>query len=111
MKLLLNFIVVVSKKRSNKTKLWHRRLGYISEGGLNVLYKQGLFVKNKISDLDFCQSCVCGEICRVKFNRLVHTTKEILDYVHVGLWGHQKFHHMVGKGIFLSIVDDFFRKL
>ncbi|KAH9717011.1 hypothetical protein KPL71_021670 [Citrus sinensis] len=40
---------------SDKTKLWHIRLGHISERGLKELDKQGLFGHDHISQLEFCE--------------------------------------------------------
>ncbi|KAK2970416.1 hypothetical protein RJ640_016270 [Escallonia rubra] len=60
---------------SDTSKLWHMRLGHMSERGMDVLSKQGLLGSKKIGKLDFCEHCVFGKQCRVKFSRVVHTTK------------------------------------
>ncbi|KAK2985063.1 hypothetical protein RJ640_022941 [Escallonia rubra] len=60
---------------SNTTKLWHMCLGHMSERGMDVLSKQGLLGSKKIGKLDFCEHCVFGKQCRVKFSRAIHTTK------------------------------------
>ncbi|KAK2972776.1 hypothetical protein RJ640_027871 [Escallonia rubra] len=62
---------------SDTTKLWHMRLGHMSERGMDVLSKQGLLGSKKIGKLDFCEHCVFRKQCRVKFSRAVHTTKEV----------------------------------
>ncbi|KAK2976634.1 hypothetical protein RJ640_024168 [Escallonia rubra] len=62
---------------SDTTKLWHIRLGHMSERGMDVLSKQGLLGSKKIEKLNFCEHCVFGKQCRVKFSRAVHTTKEV----------------------------------
>ncbi|KAH9717014.1 hypothetical protein KPL71_021670 [Citrus sinensis] len=49
---------------SDKTKLWHIRLGHISERGLKELDKQGLFGHDHISQLEFCERCVFGKATR-----------------------------------------------
>ncbi|KAK2965966.1 hypothetical protein RJ640_018321 [Escallonia rubra] len=38
---------------SDATKLWHMRLGHMSERGMDVLSKQGLLGSKKTGDLDF----------------------------------------------------------
>ncbi|KAK3007742.1 hypothetical protein RJ639_014051 [Escallonia herrerae] len=43
------------------TKLWHKRLGHMSERSMDVLSKQGLLGSKKIGKLDFCEHCVFGE--------------------------------------------------
>ncbi|KAK2992378.1 hypothetical protein RJ640_018297 [Escallonia rubra] len=55
---------------SDTTKLWHMRLGHMSERGMDVLSKQGLLGSKKIRKLDFYEHCVFGKQCRVKFSRL-----------------------------------------
>ncbi|KAK2985903.1 hypothetical protein RJ640_008119 [Escallonia rubra] len=60
---------------SDITKLWHIRLGHMSERGMDVLSKQGLLGSKKIGKLDFREHCVFGKQCKVKFSRTAHTTK------------------------------------
>ncbi|KAK2970709.1 hypothetical protein RJ640_015134 [Escallonia rubra] len=63
-------------------KLWHMRLEHMRERGMDVLSKQGLLGSKKIGKLDFCEHCVFGKQCKVKFNRAVHTTKDEDDGSH-----------------------------
>ncbi|GKC53169.1 retrotransposon protein, putative, ty1-copia subclass [Tanacetum coccineum] len=64
------------KEKDSLAQVWHKRLGHISEAGLKVLEKQGLFGKKSIGKLDFCKNYVLG-----------------------------------GKKYFLSIVDDYSRRV
>lgn len=68
--------------RNDKTKLWHIRLGHMSERGLKELEKQRLFGHDNISKLEFCEMCIFGKATRQKFNPGKHETKQTLDYVH-----------------------------
>ena len=43
-------------------------LGHMSEVGMSILSKQGLLHGQKIGKLDFCEHCIFGKQCRVKFN-------------------------------------------
>ncbi|KAK3038019.1 hypothetical protein RJ639_029970 [Escallonia herrerae] len=61
---------------NDTTKLWHMRLGHMSERGMDVLSKQSLLGSKKIKKLDFCELCVFGKQCRVKFSQAVRTTKD-----------------------------------
>ncbi|KAH9717481.1 hypothetical protein KPL71_021830 [Citrus sinensis] len=54
---------------TNKTRLWHLRLGHIGVRGLKELDNQGLLEGDKIGDLEFCESCVLGKATRASFNR------------------------------------------
>ncbi|KAK2978840.1 hypothetical protein RJ640_030651 [Escallonia rubra] len=51
---------------SDTTKLWHMRLGHMSERGMDVLSKQGLLGSKKTRKLNFCEHCVFGKQCKKK---------------------------------------------
>ncbi|GJY18729.1 retrovirus-related pol polyprotein from transposon TNT 1-94 [Tanacetum coccineum] len=42
------------KSNSDLTKLWHMRLGHMSEKGMVILSKRGLLDNHKVSNLEFC---------------------------------------------------------
>ena len=65
-----------------KAQLWHQRLAHVSERGLQELEKQGLLCEDKLGKLEFCEHCIYGKASRLKFNKAVHITKGILNYVH-----------------------------
>ena len=47
------------------TRLWHQRLGHISERGMKVLANQKLLPSLKCVDLKFCENCVYGKQARL----------------------------------------------
>ncbi|KAK3036784.1 hypothetical protein RJ639_030814 [Escallonia herrerae] len=96
---------------SDTTKLWHMRLGHMSERGMDVLSKQCLLGSKKIGKLDFCEHCVFGKQCRVKFSQAVHTTKGTVDYIHSDLWGPSTVPSNGGGRYMLTFMDDFSRKV
>ncbi|KAK2994968.1 hypothetical protein RJ640_017429 [Escallonia rubra] len=51
---------------SDTIKLWHMRLGHMSERGMDVLSRQGLLGSKKIGKLDFYENCVFGKHCKVR---------------------------------------------
>ncbi|KAK2993798.1 hypothetical protein RJ640_027676 [Escallonia rubra] len=53
---------------SDTTKLWHMRLGHMSERGMDVLSKQGLLRSKKTGKLDFCKHCVFRKQCKNELN-------------------------------------------
>ncbi|KAG8480753.1 hypothetical protein CXB51_025439 [Gossypium anomalum] len=63
------------------TKLWHMRLGHMSENGMVELSKRGLLDGQGICKLNFCEHCVFGKQKRVRFTRGIHNTKETLEKV------------------------------
>src|SRR3954471_23054695 len=102
---------VASTKPLSKTEIWHMRLGHVSERGLVELGKQNLLGGDKIEKLKFCEPCVFGKSCRVKFNKGKQRTHGSLDYIHADLWGPARCASHSGARYFLSIVDDYSRKL
>ncbi|KAG8481304.1 hypothetical protein CXB51_026078 [Gossypium anomalum] len=62
------------------TKLWHMRLGHMSENGMVELSKRGLLDGQGICKLNFCEHCFFGKQKRVRFTRGIHNTKETLEY-------------------------------
>ncbi|KAG8482954.1 hypothetical protein CXB51_021884 [Gossypium anomalum] len=81
--------VVASSSLSDNdiTKLWHMRLGHMSENGMVELSKRGLIDGQRICKLNFCEHCVFGKQKRVRFIRGIHNTKGTLEYIHSDLWG------------------------
>ncbi|GJZ57863.1 retrovirus-related pol polyprotein from transposon TNT 1-94 [Tanacetum coccineum] len=85
--------------------------GLRREAGLQVLEKQGLFGKESLGKLDFCENCVLGKSHRVRFGVGRHTTQGVVDYVHSDLWGPSQVESLGGKRYFLSIIDDYSRRV
>ena len=96
---------------TDKTRLWHLRLGHIGVRGLKELDKQGLLEGDKIGDLEFCESCVLGKTTRASFNRSIHKSNDKLEYVHSDLWGPSQQVSLGGNSYFLSIIDDYSRRV
>ncbi|KAG8479075.1 hypothetical protein CXB51_029907 [Gossypium anomalum] len=67
------------------TKLWHMRLGHISENDMTNLSKRGLLNGKRICKLKFCEHCVFEKQKRVRFTRGIHNTKGTLKYIHLDL--------------------------
>ncbi|GKC65904.1 retrovirus-related pol polyprotein from transposon TNT 1-94 [Tanacetum coccineum] len=99
------------EEKDSLAKVWHKRLGHISEAGLQVLEKQGLFGKKSLCKLDFCENCVLGKSHRFSFGVRRHTTQGVIDYVYSNLRGPSQVKSLEGKRYFLSIVDDYSRRV
>ncbi|KAG8473176.1 hypothetical protein CXB51_035117 [Gossypium anomalum] len=69
------------------TKLWHMRLGHMSENDMVELSKIRLIDGQGICKLIFCEHCVFGTQKRVRFTRGIHNTKRTLGYIYSDLWG------------------------
>jgi hypothetical protein len=97
---------VFTSDKPSKTNLCHARLGHMSEHGMTQLIKRELLVGCNMSKLEFCEHCIFGKCKRVKFNASIHTTKEILEYVHANLWGPSRNKSLGGASYMLTIIDD-----
>lgn len=100
-----------SMPENDVTKLWHMRLGHMSEKGMHLLSNQGRLGKQGISKLEFCKHCVFGKQKNVSFSTATHRTKGILDYIHSDLWGPSKVTSYGGRRYMMTIIDDFSRKV
>ncbi|KAL5572045.1 hypothetical protein UlMin_021642 [Ulmus minor] len=76
-----------SEPSYDNTDLWNMRLGHLSERELNELHKKNLLNGVKGCKLDFYKICVMGKQRRISFSTLSHTSKGILDYVYIDVWG------------------------
>nr|GEX18021.1 retrovirus-related Pol polyprotein from transposon TNT 1-94 [Tanacetum cinerariifolium] len=69
-------------EKDSLAQVWYKRLRHISEAGLHLLEKQGR-----------------------------HTTQGVIGYVHSYLWGPSHVEALKGKRYFLSIIDDYSRRV
>ena len=99
------------ESHDDKTKLWHMRLGHLSERGMTELHKRNLLHGVKTCKLDFCKFCVLGKHTRVSFMTGKHRTEGILDYVHSDVWGPTKESSFGGSMYYVTFTDDFSRKV
>ncbi|PKA56982.1 Retrovirus-related Pol polyprotein from transposon TNT 1-94 [Apostasia shenzhenica] len=72
-------VAVTSSSDDDDTILWHARLGHMSERGLLELHNRKLLKGIKSCTIDFCESCVLGKQCRVKFVTSNKRSKNILE--------------------------------
>jgi hypothetical protein len=107
----ISSIAAVTSENCNDSKLWHMRLGHMSQLGLAELSKRGLLKGYNNNELEFCEYCVFGKHKQVKFNTSIHTTEGILDYVHADLWGPSQKHSLGVCRYMLTIIDDYSRRV
>ncbi|KAH0743926.1 hypothetical protein KY290_031919 [Solanum tuberosum] len=81
-------VTVSTQFDSDITKLWHMRLGHMSEKGLSILSKRGLLCGQSTGNIEFSEHSVLGKQKRVNFKSpAIHRTKGTLDYNYSDLWG------------------------
>lgn len=80
----------VDEKQYIQTQLLHVHFGHMSETGLVILSKRGLFCDEKLCKLDFCEHYVFGKQCRPKVGNAKYRTGGVSDYIHSNVWGPSK---------------------
>ena len=65
----------------------------------------------KLTYLPFCEHYVFGKATRVKFAKVIHETQNQLDYIHSDLWGTSWVPLIGGARYFLTLIDDYSRKV
>ena len=90
--------------------LWHRRFGHLSERSLHKLAKDELVsgLDYDVSkEIDFCESCVNGKICRNPFPGAGRErAEEPLGLVHSHVCGEINSPSLGGAEYFLTFIDD-----
>ncbi|GKC51681.1 retrovirus-related pol polyprotein from transposon TNT 1-94 [Tanacetum coccineum] len=99
------------QEKESLAQVWHKRLGHISEAGLHELEEREVLENKGLGKLEFCKNYVLGKSIRVSFGRGQHITEGVIDYVHADLWGPSRVESMSGFRYFLSIVDDYYRRV
>ena len=102
---------VSTSSDEDATPMWHARLGHMSERGLLELHKKKLLKGIKSCKLDFCETCVIGKQCRVRFVTSNNRSKRTLEYVHSNVWGPVPIASLGGFRYFVTFIDDFSRKV
>ena len=65
------------------SKLWHRRLGHMSEKGMKLLASKGKLADLKSVNVGLCEECIYGKHKKVSFSKFARTSKtEKLQLVH-----------------------------
>jgi hypothetical protein len=95
---------------SKTTKIWHMRLGHMSELGMAELSKRVILDGCHSDSHDFYEHCVFSKHKRVKFSPAILNTKNILDYVHADLWGLFRKAHGDARYM-LTIIYDYTRRV
>ena len=93
------------------TRLWHMRLGHMSENRMVELRRRGFLNGQSISKLKFYEHYVFGKQRSVKFTEGFHNTKGTLDYIHYDLQGPYTVPSKGCASYMLTIIDDFSRKV
>ncbi|KAM1487717.1 hypothetical protein ACFX2I_001756 [Malus domestica] len=91
--------------------LWHKRLGHMSEKGLQVLAKKSHIPFAKGTSLNSCEHCLFGKQRRVSFS--VPSTKKgnLLDLVYSDVCGPMEVESLGRNKYFVTYIDDASRRV
>ncbi|XP_046472611.1 uncharacterized protein [Neodiprion pinetum] len=98
---------------SGDNDLWHRRLGHINFNDLNKM-KNGFVTGvdfNNNKDNRTCITCLKGKQSKLPFTDSETRATQILELVHSDLCGPMETESFAGAKYFLTLIDDFSRRL
>jgi transposase InsO family protein len=95
----------------SSVKLWHQRLGHMSEKGLQILAKKSHIPSTKDEVLDPCNYCLFGKQHRVSFSQKSERKHNVLDLVYSDVCGPFEVESLGGNRYFLTFIDDASRKV
>ena len=95
---------------ASSLSLWHRRLGHMSEKGLQILAKNNSIPFDKGTLLDPCDYCLLGKQHRVSFNSKSIKKSEILELVYYDVYGPIEVESLGGYKYFVTFIDDALKK-
>ncbi|KAJ9557170.1 hypothetical protein OSB04_011784 [Centaurea solstitialis] len=94
------------------SRLWHQRLGHMSEKGMKMLVARGKLPDLKKVDSEFCESCVLGKKKKVSFVKEGQTPKaQKLELVHTDVYGPTPVSSLGGSNYYVTFIDDSTRKV
>jgi hypothetical protein len=67
------------------SKLWHLRLGHMSEKGMKVLLSKGKLSELKSVESDLCEGCILGKQKKMSFAKVGASKPKNLELVHTNL--------------------------
>ena len=97
--------------KENYVDLWHKRMGHISEKGLQILSKKSLISFAKGTTIKPCNYGLFGKQHRVSFQTSSERKSNILDLVYSDVCGPMEIESIGGNKYVVTFIDDTSRKL
>lgn len=99
-----------SQRKPTSTMGWHRRFGHAGEAGIRILKSKNLVLGLDIIEEEkepegVCEDCIFGKQTRRPFDTDVTPETEILERVHMDLWGPARVESTGGKKYLMLAVD------
>ena len=92
-------------------RLWHYRIGHMSDRGLTELSRRGNIPVLKNDRNDLCEPCIFSKQHKEKFVVCTKPSEGVLDLVHSNVWGPAPIAAHGGAKYFVTFIDDFSRKV
>ncbi|RDX84970.1 hypothetical protein CR513_33901, partial [Mucuna pruriens] len=93
------------------SSLWHKRLGHMSEKGLQHLAKKKLIPLQEDSTSEPCDHCVYGKQHRVAFKGSSSRMSGVLERVRTYVCGPMEVESIGGAKFFVTFIDDASRRV
>lgn len=87
---------------------WHRRLGHAGEAGVKILVSRELVAGLEVTDeeaVGMCEDCIFGKQTRRPFDEDVTPERQVLERVHIDLWGPARVKSTGGKTYLMLFID------
>lgn len=101
----------VHTSKAETIRLWHLRLGHPAEGSVRELVSKGVIKGAVEGNASPCEDCILGKSKKLPYPKGKHTSQSPLDYIHSDLWGPAPVSSVGGGRYYMSIVDDYSRKV
>ena len=106
------FIVLKPKDISNNdsvTYLWHCRLGHIGAKRMKKLHADGILESLDYESIDSCEPCLMGKMTKTLFFGTMERADDLLDIIHINVYGPMSIEARGGYRYFLTFTDDLSR--
>ena len=106
----INMAVVV--EGASGSCLWHNRQGHMSAKRMKMLVAKGALEGLKSVDMGLCESCVMGKKKGISFIKTRREPKKVrLEMVYTDVWGPSPVSSLGGSRFYVTLIDDFSRKV
>ncbi|KAL0285723.1 UNVERIFIED_CONTAM: hypothetical protein Sradi_7166200, partial [Sesamum radiatum] len=94
---------------SQRSKIWHTRLGYISKDMIRKLVDSNSLEIDDLDHLSTCKSCLKGKMTKKPFVGQSAITNGLLDWVHIDVCAPLNTPARGGFSYFITFIDDYSR--
>ena len=94
------------------SKIWHCRLGHMSEKEMKIMTAKGKLGDLKSIDIGLCEDYIMGKQKKVTFSKVGRSSKPgKLELVHTNVWGPAPVQSLGGSLYYITFIYDSTRKV